>query len=194
MSDAAERHRAYAATFERRVRGVVAWDAPTPVPEWTARDVVRHLVEWFPPFLADGSGIRLAAGPSVDGDPVTAWTHQASEIQAVLDDPAAADVTFAHPHIPPCPLPEAIDRFYTTDVFMHTWDLARATGQDDQLDAAECQALLEGMEPLDEMLRASGQYGPRVPVADDADVQARLVAFIGRDPAWSPASPVISRS
>ena len=32
------------------------------------------------------------------------------------------------------------------------------------------------------ILRASGQYGPRVEVADDADVQTRLLAFIGRDP------------
>jgi hypothetical protein len=32
------------------------------------------------------------------------------------------------------------------------------------------------------MLRASGQYGPRVEVPADADVQTRLIAFIGRDP------------
>jgi hypothetical protein len=43
---------------------------------WTARDVVCHLTEWFPPFLAAGSGIQLPAGPSVDDDPVGAWqTH-----------------------------------------------------------------------------------------------------------------------
>jgi hypothetical protein len=45
--------------------------------------------------------------------------------------------------------------------------------------------MLAGMEPMDEVLRQSGQYGPRVPVPDDADVQAKLIAFIGRDPAWS---------
>jgi uncharacterized protein (TIGR03086 family) len=189
MSDAAARHRSHAGTFSARAQGVAAWDGPSPVPEWTALDVVRHLVEWFPPFLADGSGIKLPAGPAVADDPVGAWQHQADGIQGILDDPASASVTFAHPHIPACPLPEAIDRFYTTDVFMHTWDLARATGQDDRLDPAECAILLEGMEPLDEMLRASGQYGARVPVGDDADAQARLIAFIGRDPTWSPPAP-----
>ncbi len=35
---------------------------------------------------------------------------------------------------------------------------------------------------------ASGQYGPRVPVTDDADTQAKLLAFIGRDPQWTPAN------
>lgn len=40
--------------------------------------------------------------------------------------------------------------------------------------------MLEGMLPLDEVLRQSGQYGPRVEVPDDADVQTKLLAFIGR--------------
>lgn len=62
------------------------------------------------------------------------------------------------------------------------WDLARATGQDDRLDAGFCAALLAGMTPLDEILRSSGQYGPRVATPDDADAQTRLLGFIGRDP------------
>jgi uncharacterized protein (TIGR03086 family) len=84
------------------------------------------------------------------------------------------------------PLDQAIDRFYTTDVFMHTWDLARATGQDDRLEDAFSASLLEGMEPIEEMMRASGQYGPRVAVPDDADSQTRMLGFIGRDPFWTP--------
>ncbi len=44
------------------------------------------------------------------------------------------------------------------------------------------RALLEEMLPMDAALRASGHYGPRVPVTDDADVQTRLLAFIGRGP------------
>lgn len=67
---------------------------------------------------------------------------------------------------------------------MHTWDLSRATDQDPTLDPGFCAALFAGMEPMDEILRASGQFGPRVPVPADADVQTRLLAFIGRDPAW----------
>ena len=91
----------------------------------------------------------------------------------------------SNPHIGEVPLDQAIDRFYTADVFMHTWDLARATGQDDRLDPELCAEMLAGMEPIDEMLRASGQYGPRVPVPADADAQTRLLGFIGRDPAWT---------
>jgi uncharacterized protein (TIGR03086 family) len=183
----AERHRQIAGLFTERVRGTRSWDAPAPVEGWTARDVVRHLVEWFPAFLAGGAGIDLPKGPSVDVDPVAAWVAHSDGVQALLDDPDSADRKLTNQHIGTLALPAAIDQFYTSDVFMHTWDLARATGQDDRLDQDFCAALLGGMEPMDEVLRSSGQYGPRVEVPADADVQTRMIAFIGRDPFWSPA-------
>ena len=49
--------------------------------------------------------------------------------------------------------------------------------------------MLAGMEPIEELMRQSGQYGPRVPVPDDADPQTRLIGFIGRDPEWRAATP-----
>ena len=35
-------------------------------------------------------------------------------------------------------------------------------------------------------MRGSGQYGARVEVPDDADMQTRMLGFIGRDPEWKP--------
>jgi uncharacterized protein (TIGR03086 family) len=182
-SPAAE-HRRVAAGFTARVRGAApqVWDHPAPVEGWTARDVVRHLVEWFPAFLKSGAGVDLPSGPSVDDDPVAAWTIHSDAVQALLDDPATADKELTNRHIGQLPLDQAIDRFYTSDVFMHTWDLARATGQDEALDPVKCTELYEGMLPLDDVLRSSGQYGPRVDVPDDTDVQTKLLGFIGRTP------------
>lgn len=184
MTSAADEHRAIAGVFTERVRGVspTAWESPAPCEGWVARDVVRHLVEWFPAFLESGAGVELPRGPSVDEDPVAAWTVHSDGVQALLDDPATADKVLVNRHLGEVPLDQAVDRFYTADVFMHTWDLARATGQEERLDPAKCAQLLEGMLPLDEVLRQSGQYGPRVEVPDDADVQTRLLAFIGRHP------------
>lgn len=183
----AEHHARVAATFSDRVAGVRDWAAPTPVAAWRARDVVEHLVGWLPGFLS-GGGVTLAVhGPTVAEDPVEAWSAHASAVQALLDGPQA-EQEFSHPQVGPHRLGAAIDQFYTVDVFLHTWDLARATGQDDRLDPEFCAVLLEGMEPWDEVLRSSGQYGPRVPVPDDAPPQDRLLGFIGRDPAWRPAS------
>lgn len=184
--DPAQRHRRVTGTFTDRVRAVGNWDAPAPVAGWCARDVVRHLVEWLPSFLASGAGVELPSGPSVDDDPGAAWQVHRDGVQALLDDPGTAHRTLVNPHVGEVPLDEAIDRFYTADVFLHTWDLARATGQDDRLDAEFCAKLLAEMQPLDRVLRASGQYGPPVPTPDDADVQTRLIGFIGRDPFWTP--------
>ncbi|MGA3540864.1 TIGR03086 family metal-binding protein [Micromonosporaceae bacterium DT194] len=184
MSQVAEEHRKVAEVFTARLLGVApdAWDNPAPCDGWVARDVVRHLVEWLPGFLAAGSDVKLPAGPPVDEDPVAAWTVQRDAVQALLDDPATAERTLANPHIGEIPLDRAIDQFYTADVFMHTWDLARATGQDETLDPERCAQLLAGMEPMEAAMRGSGQFGPRVEVPADADVQTRLLAFIGRHP------------
>ena len=185
-SDPSARHREVASGFTARVVGTTDWDAPAPVPGWAARDVVRHLVEWFPAFLAGGTDLTLAKGPSVDEDPVAAWQVHADAVQDLLDGPAA-ETPFSHPMVGEMPLPRAVDQFYVSDVFMHTWDLARATGQDETLDADTCAGMLAGMEPIEEMLRSSGQYGPRVEVPADADVQTRFLGFIGRDPlGWRP--------
>jgi uncharacterized protein (TIGR03086 family) len=178
----AEEHRRIAAVFSDRVRGVSDWEAPAPVEGWVARDVVRHLVEWLPSFLEDGAGVRLASGPSVDEDPIAAWQVHADAVQALLEDPATPGKVLSNRHTGDVQLDKAVDIFYTSDVFMHTWDLARATGQDETLDPGKCAELLSGMEPMDELLRTSGQYGPRVELPDGADVQSRMLAFIGRDP------------
>jgi uncharacterized protein (TIGR03086 family) len=98
-----------------------------------------------------------------------------------FDDPAVVDAVRDTP-MGPKSFADAFDTIATTDVFLHTWDLARATGLDERLDPDEVRALLAGMEPMDAVLRRSGHYGPRVAVPDDADDQTRLIAFIGRRP------------
>lgn len=188
-SDPSERHRAVAGRFGEVVDGVADWTAQSPVVDWTARDVVGHLVGWLPPLLSTAMGIELAVGPSIDDDPASAWRHHADAVQALLDDPTVAATTFDHAPMPPMPLATAIDMIYTSDVYMHVWDLARAAGQEPGLDADECERLLAGMVPMEEVLRSSGHYGPAASVADDAAVEDRLMAFIGRDPLWRLRSP-----
>ena len=178
-----DRHAAVAGEFSRLVAGTSDWSAPTPVEGWTARDVVDHLVTWLRDFLAAG-GVDLPPGPSAADDPVSAWHHHADAVQALLTQ--RGEEPFAHPHLGTNALARTIDQFYTSDVFMHSWDLARAGGQQPRLDEDFAARLLEGMVPMEEVLRSSGHYGPAVPVDADAPVVDRLMGFIGRDPAWQP--------
>src|SRR3954471_10257025 len=128
-----DEHRRIAGAFTTTVEGTTpeAWDAAAPVEGWVARDVVRHLVEWFPAFLQGATGITLPAGPSVDDDPVGAWRTQTDAVQALLDDADTAEREHDLPHIGRVRLEQAIDMIYTSDVFMHRWDLARVDVPDD---------------------------------------------------------------
>jgi uncharacterized protein (TIGR03086 family) len=181
MSDIAVRYRAIADLFDGRVRGVPAdgWDRPAPCDGWVARDVVRHLVEWVPSMVLGGAGLPLPELPSVDDDPVEAWAGFDAHLRAVLDDPELA----ARPSTSQAgtyTVEEAIATFVISDVLVHTWDLARATGQDESLDPGEVHRAYEGMAPIEGMLKESGQFGPYVEVADDADEQTKLLAVCGR--------------
>ena len=182
--DTAQRFHEVAAGFTRRVHGVEdeSWERPAPCEGWVARDVVRHLVEWVPEFLFNFMAIELPAGPAVEDDPVGAWEHLRRGLQAILDDPDLAGREIAGP-TGPTTVGAAIDQFVLGDVLVHTWDLARATGQDETLVRTEVERMLAGLEAIpEEVLVSSGHYGPRVAVPDDADPQTRLIAVTGRDP------------
>lgn len=179
---AADDHRRTAAEFTATVEAVPpdAWDRPAPPEGWVARDVVRHLLEWFPAFLRGATGIELPAGPPVDDDPARAWRTHTHAVQALLDDPGTADRRYDFAHIGTMTLADAVAMVYVDDVFLHRWDLARATGQDERLDPERCATMLARMLPMDEALRQSGHFGPKVDVPGDADAQTKLLAFIGR--------------
>jgi uncharacterized protein (TIGR03086 family) len=142
--------------------------------------VVAHLVEWLPGF-ASRAGIELTPVPVAE-DPAAAWRARADEVQRVLQE--QGDAVYASPMFGEMPLANAIDQFYTTDIWMHSWDLSRALGVDFDLGEERCAEVLAGMEPMEDVIRTGGQFGPRVPVPDDASAQDRFVGFIGRDPAW----------
>jgi len=188
MTQIATRFERVSAAFAARVEAVPAdaWDRPAPCEGWVARDVVRHLVDWLPGpgFLLGTFGVETGPIPSVDSDPAAAWEVVRIAIQRALDDPSIA--TRVEDCGPPgrLSLEDAVDMTCTPDVLIHTWDLARAAGLDERLDRDEVHRQLVGIEAMppeaDEAMRASGHFGPRLVVSDDADEQTRLLAFMGR--------------
>lgn len=181
----AETFRRIAADFTARVEGVGpdGWDAEAPCEGWVARDVVRHLVEWVPWWVGEGTDHSVVVVADVDDDPAAAWAQLRDQFQALLDRPEAYTETFESQMFGGAmPLGVAAERFVTGDVLVHTWDLATATGQAASIDADFAASMYEGMIPMDELLRQSGHFGPAVEVDDDADVVTKLIAFTGRTP------------
>ncbi|WP_028660337.1 TIGR03086 family metal-binding protein [Nocardioides insulae] len=183
----AEQHEYDAARFAGVASSATAeqWSAPSPVKEWRAVDVVEHLITWLPGFL-DRAEVELPeiTPAEVAAAPAAAWERRAADVQRLLVE--QGDREFESPMFGTTTVAAAVDRFYTADVWMHTWDLGRALGAPVDLGEERCAAALAGMEPLDDVLRQSGQFGPKVEVAREASAQDRLMAFIGRDPGWRP--------
>src|SRR3954471_5148058 len=183
MSEISQRYRRVASGFTQRAEQVpaAAWDNPTPCEGWIARDVVRHMVEWMPALCLSSVGISIPNMPSVDDDPLGAWLALDGAFQSALDDPEVAarefDMQMGRSRVD-----DAIGTFCLGDILVHTWDLARAAGLDDTLDATEVHSMYEGIQSMDQVLRESGHYGPRVDVSADADEQTKLIAFTGRRP------------
>jgi uncharacterized protein (TIGR03086 family) len=72
--------------------------------------------------------------------------------------------------------------FRVADYTLHTWDLARAIGADEQLDDDLVQELWQVMAPMTPVLGESGQFGtgPSTDLDPDAPLQTRLLDLSGR--------------
>lgn len=176
----AERHRDFAATFHAVAQGIRDWDAPTPVPQWQAHDIVEHLLDWLPHVLENWAAVRL---PQVRGESLPQrWADRSSEVQKLLEDTEISLRPVAVGPFTGQTLAGVIDRIYTTDIYLHAWDLARAGGLPVELDPDFARTVLDGMRPMEAALRSSGHYGPAVHT-DSSDPVNQLMAFIGRDDA-----------
>ncbi|HSJ91062.1 MAG TPA: TIGR03086 family metal-binding protein [Ilumatobacter sp.] len=164
------------------VERVSGWGRPTPCERWVASDVVAHLADWTP-FLLEAVG-RNAPDPA--DPPIERWRYVAAALQAIMSDPAEAATEIETGPPGRMPVSRAIAMFVTGDVVVHTWDLARSIDLDVDLDEVTLAEQLAGMESMEDAIRNSGHFGPRVDVPADASVVDRALAFTGRDPSWRP--------
>jgi len=67
-----------------------------------------------------------------------------------------------------------------TDLLIHGWDLARAIGADEALDAESVDLVYDAMKPHEAELKASGVFGEMIVPPDGADRQTQLLALFGR--------------
>lgn len=200
MSEIEDRYRAHADAFARKVAATApdSWDNQSPCADWTARDVVGHIVIMHDAMLAP-LGLRLSPAPSVEEDPLGAFTSARADVEAVLADPGLSDRQIATPS-GPMTAAAHIDGVISDDMVLHGWDLARATGQDDTIPPEDLDRLwLSNSAIPPEMmqrLRTPGAFGPgvvvfgpEVPVPAEAPLQRRLLGMIGRDAAWQAEAP-----
>lgn len=181
MSEISERYDRLADDFAATIAGVPPdrWEARSPCPDWSARDVVRHVVETCGMFLGF-VGRELGDVPLVDDDPAAAFAAGRAAVSAGLEDPAVAGAEFDG-FSGRSSFEDGVDRFLCGDLVVHRWDLARATGQQAQLPADDLRRVHDMVVAFGDAARAQGAFGPAVDVPEGADEQTRMLAFLGRD-------------
>ena len=180
MSEVIERYQGLAEQFGARVEATPddKWTAPAPCEDWTARDVVAHVVESQRAIVAGVRG-RESVPMGDDEDPKEAWRSAFAATKEALQEPGVLAKEMPGP-MGPMALEFMLGRLLANDVLVHTWDLARAVGGDERLDQDAVGHAFEGLKPLDEMLRRPGVFGPKVEPPEGADLQTQFLSFLGR--------------
>ncbi|MGW3116581.1 TIGR03086 family metal-binding protein [Streptomyces sp. NPDC001107] len=168
-----------------------AWGAPTPCSEWTVRQVLNHARIDQQAYGLAITGGRPDSDPfhpadALDGDPAAELDKV---LRAVADAYAGlpADAEQAPTPLGPMPVPLAAAAA-AMDAAVHAWDIAVATGQDRPLSGELAEGIQPAAERLVDHLRDAYQvFAPARELAPGYDSAEALLAFLGRDPHWSPA-------
>lgn len=179
MSDSLDHYTLVSSAFLERLDGVGGdqWTLATPCDDWNVRALVDHSVNVHHMMLANAGLPREAPGP--DADIAQAWRDARQAVLDALADEETASKVVMSP-MGEVPFEKVVGGLLSSDTYFHTWDLAHATGQDEELDPAACDRVVAAMEPMDGFLRGAGLFKERIEVSDDSDAQTRMLAFGGR--------------
>ncbi|WP_405932703.1 TIGR03086 family metal-binding protein [Streptomyces sp. NBC_00827] len=165
----------------------------TPCPELAVHNMLGHLIGLAAAFRDAG---RKDLGPTTDTSPTSAvpdiepgWRESLPKVMDELAeawrDPAAWT---GETRAGGVDLPGAVAGAVAVDeLVVHGWDLARATGQEYEPDAAALQMSYQFLlASAEDPTRGGGIFGPVVPVPDEAPLLDRAIGLSGRDPGWKP--------
>ena len=156
------------------------WGNQSPCEEWTALDVVRHVIETQGMF-EQMVGRSLEPGPAVDDDPRGAFLTVTDQVQEHLDDPESAKADYEG-FFGPTTFEESVDGFLSLDLVVHGWDLARAAGLDEHIDPIDVAWVWSRAQALHDTMRGPNTFGEPIEAEPEATDQDKLLAFLGRQP------------
>ncbi len=174
------------------------WSNRTPCPEWSVRALLNHLVvgnritartlRGEPPPPREESR-RMYDTDQLGESPAQAYREAGAELASAFSEPSVFEGIF---QAPVGKVPGAVLlNLRLTELLVHGWDLAHATGQPatfpDDL-ATQALAFSTGSSAPN-VPRTGRPFGPIQTVADDAPTIDRLAAYLGR-----PVPPISPRT
>ena len=155
------------------------WTLPTPCAEWTVSDLANHLVTGNDRFISALGGEASSTPPGSEADLPNAYRRSARGLLETFGQPGALDrnVNVAFGAVPGI----AALHLRITEILVHGWDLARATGQATSFpEALAEQELVFSRAKLGDIPAERRPFAPPQQVADDAPAIDRLAACLGR--------------
>jgi uncharacterized protein (TIGR03086 family) len=159
------------------------FDAPSPCAGWDVRATLNHLLgaTWMFTLVNQGQSADEDAGDVLGDDASLAVTAAAKENLASWRQPGAfeGERSYSFGSFPAT----TAALLNLEEVFVHNWDVAKATGQELVTDPVVGQMIYDwGVSiPLDDF-RDHGAFGPEVAVPASASIVDRLVGLLGRQP------------
>jgi uncharacterized protein (TIGR03086 family) len=180
MNEVQERYRVVSSGFDAAVNAVdpAQWDTQSPCEEWTARDLVAHLVQGHRRVAATVKGVEPTP-LGTDEDPRKAWEEASRAIAKITEDQEGLSTEIDGP-TGKMPVGQIIGQFVCMDVLVHTWDLAHTVGADEHLDEDSVRLAYEALKPMDAMIRQPGVFGDKLDPPPGADLQTEFLCFLGR--------------
>jgi uncharacterized protein (TIGR03086 family) len=186
--DLGERHLAVCRRFGESVRAANGkWDRRSPCDAWDARGVLEHVIGFHDVLLLRPLGLKPDRPRE---DPQIRWELTYRALETAFEPgrrlfERVVEVPQSHANPATSLDARAMMPNLTRDV--HTWDLARAVGADDRLDAEWCEQFYSALPSDPQALSVSGMFDAPVAVSDHSDVQSKLLARLGRNHGWQPA-------
>lgn len=199
MIDVLDRFLAASTEFGQRLPSVRPdqWTAPTPCAEWNVRQLVNHMVRGnlnYVDLLAGSSRedfLRMRDADALGDDPLAAYAASVRLVADAFGRPGALDQVLDYPlgKVTGC---QAL-AVRATDSAIHAWDLARALGVDDRLDADLVAWISDGLGEIYAGLAESPVAAetthrffaaPGV-VSGSVSRQEGLLNLMGRNPGWN---------
>ena len=150
-------------------------DAASPCDAWDVRTLMDHMLDTQRYFVGAARG--QDASPPSPNPPRLLGDDPVVDFEAARDDTLG---TFGQRGVIERTGPSLGIAF--CDLLVHSWDLAKATGQDATMPDGLAEAaygMIRGR--LTDEQRA-GAFKPEVAVPPDASAQDKLLAYTGRDP------------
>jgi len=157
-------------------------DQSTPCSEWDVRALMNHIIGAHYYFTGALRGQEMdpnATPPDFAAhDPVGTFTQASEGMLEAWREPGALDRT-VQTLLGPMPASMLIG-MHTMDNLVHAWDLARATGQDEHLDAEMATQLLGMMHQVNPPRGEGAPFKPEQPCPAGAIPEHQLAAYLGR--------------